>query len=215
MHIDCECSCYSDKQKHCFICDYYKKFHHFNSVWKEVNEKLKEKCSDETVLDSAKQLYELIGKIVTETHESTRHKRDKNEVKGGDRRLVSDKIEELLKNFLGKDAKRNYKINDYKKSIDVFLESKKIAIEVKTWLEFNSLGAAILESMVSDHEKFFVFSLSTKKEGYEKLRNLAINITITGKQKLIDGLVVLDPKIPNFETDLINFLTSTKNEAKQ
>jgi len=84
------------------------------------------------------------------------------------------------------------------KRIDLFV-NRKMAVEIKTWIEFNHLGAAYLEAMVCSFEKFFIAGLSTIPKNYLKLRELV------KKTGMISDVVVFNPKIEGFEEGVLGF----------
>ncbi len=146
--------------------------------------------------------------------------------KNGDRTYISGLFQKELLTTINKIAgKTDFAIHEVDiankflkesgdvKNIDLYIQGdeEKIAIEIKTILDFNPLGAAYLEALVTSENfnKFFVVSLNSTKEIYKKLKMIVENTEL--KKSITDVVVFAFYKKQEwFEEWVINFFKAIR-----
>lgn len=146
----------------------------------------------------------------------------------GDRKFLIKKFiplfEELLEKTLSKDVvvSTEAPIGEWgdgkKKKIDLLLEkdSKKVFIEIKFWCDIDKIGAALIESIVSEknpQDKFFVVCMGagSKNSDYRSLKNLIQKYPVN---EYINGCVSFCPAYKDALGDVVQFLDTIKNHFK-
>ncbi|MBW1995473.1 MAG: hypothetical protein JRI77_13650 [Deltaproteobacteria bacterium] len=146
----------------------------------------------------------------------------------GDRKYLvkpfGNRLSELLECVTEGGIKQEYKISfeTLTKPIDILIHGKKkIFIEIKYYLDFNHLGAALFESILCKQKyknsKFFV--VCWYDSGREKKRNQfnygKIFEELPDSVKYIDGVFSLNPKYDKNKKleEAINFLKEIKKHA--
>lgn len=149
-------------------------------------------------------------------------KKSEEEIKKDGNRIIISKIfQQELANSINKIAKN--KIAEQEKNIanrflnekyiDIYLKWKnRIAIEIKTTLEFNPLWEAYLEALVTseNYDSFYVLSLCSTKNTYEKLKLIVNNTEL--KNTISDIVVFMFYKQEKwFEKGVIDFFRKIKS----
>lgn len=206
--------------EYCAICEYHEKF----SKIRFSN------FNNSPVSKEIKRFYQRLNKeldIKRKEHlKKSKRKGDRNFISKTFQNVLLETIKTITKNVK---EEQNLLNDDYSqilksKKVDIFIsDNTKIAIEIKSTITFNDIGAAFLESLVTKgkYDKFFILGLSTyphKEDSYKIFRKL---VTETELSKTITDLVVFDPELKDYEKGVENFFkvikdlkSKTKNNRK-
>ncbi len=210
-------------KKHCSI-----KLYH--DMFSKPIDLSKFKGSDKETIRLIKKFYSKLSDCFKKLYDE--HSLSDNQKARGDRTFISKRFQETLMNYIKEIVNNealvenekdildsNYKDYLNKKKVDLYVNgnSEKIAIEIKTTIEFNPLGAAYFEALLtSKYDKFFVVALSTSsknKDSYKKLRGVVKLIEKKKEkrnEKTITDLVVFDPELNDFEKGVMTFFDAIR-----